>query len=74
MKKVYVLVDENNRVAGHRVFTDKATADFAKAGAMMFAPVGDTSSVYIMTLDLVEGDVEDFLALSGLGPKGRKAA
>ncbi len=73
-KTVYLLVDGDNRVVGAKAFTEKETADFAASGMKMFAPADASEpEVYLLPLTLVEGDVNDFLATVGLGPKGRAA-
>jgi len=70
---VYVLVDGAGRMVGVRAFTDKGTAEFAKNGMMMFAPEGDTTEVYVRACRVVDGNVDDFLATAGLGPKAVRA-
>ena len=69
---LYVIVDGEGRLARMEVFTNKATADFARSGMVMFAEKGSTDSFYVRPMVFMDGGVEDFLALAGLGPKGRR--
>ena len=77
-KMAYVVMGSDemrgDRLARSMVFTDRAAADFAMNGARMFQDKGDHRTFFVQTLELMEGDTEDFLATGGLGPKARKNA
>lgn len=70
-KTVFVIRTYNGDLASGRAFTDRATAEFAANGQEMFSAPG-SERLSVCSLELVEGDVEDFLALGGIGPKAKK--